>query len=103
MSQVRRVRVFISSPSDVFAERKKAEEVIEQLQRSYGLDRVRLETVLWEQLPIQLDTPFQQGIEVVLSKDKGIDIAVFILWSRLGSPTGMRRPDGTEYRSASSS
>ncbi|MBL8940125.1 MAG: hypothetical protein JNM69_36585, partial [Archangium sp.] len=99
MSQVRRVRVFISSPSDVFAERKKAEEVIEQLQRSYGLDRVRLETVLWEQLPIQLDTPFQQGIEAVLSKDNGIDIAVFILWSRLGSPTGMRRPDGTEYRS----
>ena len=31
----------------------------------------------------------------------GVDIAVFILWSRLGSPVRamIRKPDGTEYRS----
>jgi hypothetical protein len=29
--------------------------------------------------------PFQKGIDAVLSGDRGIDIALFILWSRLGS------------------
>lgn len=43
---------------------------------------------------------FQQGIDVVLSS-QGVDIAVFILWSRLGSAVGSSIPkaDGTEYRS----
>ena len=47
------------------------------------------------------DTPFQKGIETVLDDKGGIDIAVFILWSRLGSPLGkkMRKPDGSPYRS----
>ena len=33
---------------------------------------------------------------MMLSKEHGIDIAVFILWSRLGSPLGsaVRKPDG---------
>lgn len=98
---VRRVRVFISSPGDVAEEREKAREVVAQLQRWYGLDRVVLEAVLWEDLPVQLTTPFQQGIEVILSGASAIDVAVFILWSRLGSPLGaaVLRPDGTEYRS----
>ena len=44
---------------------------------------------------------FQQGIDLLLSKEHAIDIAVFILWSRLGSPLGplIRKPDGSEYRS----
>ncbi|MBL8933373.1 MAG: hypothetical protein JNM69_02400 [Archangium sp.] len=82
----RRIRIFISSPGDVSEEREKARDVIAQLQRAYGADRLQLEPVLWEDLPIQLDTPFPQGIEAVLSASIGIDIAVFILWSRLGSP-----------------
>ena len=37
----------------------------------------------------------------MLSKDQGIDIAVFILWSRLGSPLGaaITKSDGSPYRS----
>ena len=56
--------------------------------------------MLWEDLPLQVDASFQDGIDLVLSSD-GVDIAVFILWSRLGSPIGgvARRRDGTEYRS----
>ncbi|MEI8371060.1 MAG: hypothetical protein WCJ31_21750, partial [Planctomycetia bacterium] len=44
---------------------------------------------------------FQEGIDVLLSKDRGVDIAVFILWSRLGSALGgnFQRPDGRTYRS----
>ena len=45
---------------------------------------------------------FQQGIDLVLSQDRGVDIAVFILWSWLGSPLGtlIRKPDGGEYATA---
>jgi hypothetical protein len=46
-----------------------------------------LQALLWEELPLQADMSFQQGIDMVLS-ETGIDVAVFILWSRLGSPTG---------------
>jgi WD40 repeat protein len=98
---MRRVRIFISSPGDVAEERDRARQVIEQLQRWYGSDRVQLEPVLWEDLPLQFDSSFQRGIDAVLSASAGIDIAVFILWSRLGSPLGgsLRRPDGSEYKS----
>ncbi len=94
------IRIFISSPGDVAEERDKARQVVRELQRLY-LGRLELIPVLWEDLPLQADTSFQQGIELVLSQEHGIDIAVFILWSRLGSPLGkqVHKPDGSEYRS----
>ena len=94
------VRIFISSPGDVAEERERARAVIAQLQPRYA-GRLALEPVLWEDLPLQADTSFQGGIDMVLSEEQGIDIAVFILWSRLGSPLGasVRRPDGSQYRS----
>lgn len=94
------LRVFISSPGDVAEERERARAVVIQLQDFYGPDRVGLETLLWEDLPLSADTSFQAGIDVVLSAS-GVDVAVFILWSRLGSPLGprLRKADGSEYRS----
>ena len=94
------IRIFISSPGDVAEERDKARQVVHDLQRRY-LGRLDLVPVLWEDLALQADTSFQQGIELVLSREHGVDIAVFILWSRLGSPLGkrVRKPDGNEYRS----
>jgi hypothetical protein len=93
------VRIFISSPGDVAEERQKARLVIEQLQHFYG-SRVTLVPVLWEDLPLGADASFQQGIDLVLSEKHRIDIAVFILGSRLGSPVGPPpKPDGTLYRS----
>ncbi len=94
------LRIFISSPGDVAVERDKARLVIAQLQQFYR-DRVRLIPVLWEDLPLPVDASFQDGIDMVLSAEHGIDVAVFILWSRLGSPVGgaSRRPDGMPYRS----
>ena len=98
--ELRTVRILISSPGDVDAERDRARQVIESLRRRYAR-RFQLKPVLWEDFPLQSDMPFQQGIDLVLSEESGIDIAVFLLWSRLGSAVGnhVLRPDGTEYRS----
>ncbi len=94
------IRIFISSPGDVDEERQKARDVITSLQPRYA-GRFRLLSVLWEDMPLQMDGSFQQGIDLVLSNEHGIDIALVILWARLGSPTGLaiRKSDGTEYRS----
>ncbi len=93
------IRIFISSPGDVQEERERARSVVHQLRRRYA-GRLDLRALLWEELPLTADMSFQQGIDVVLSED-GVDIAVFILWSRLGSPTGplMVGEQGRPYRS----
>lgn len=93
------VRIFISSPGDVGDERELARQVVQSLQRRYA-GRLLLKPLLWEDLPLQPDITFQQGIDLILS-ERGVDVAVFILWSRLGSPTGpmVTRPDGAPYRS----
>jgi formylglycine-generating enzyme required for sulfatase activity len=79
------IRIFISSPGDVEAERLKAAQVIEQLGKFYG-DALVLQPVLWKQMPLEVNQGFQPGIDTILSADQGIDIAIFILWSRLGTP-----------------
>ncbi|HMO15164.1 MAG TPA: PQQ-binding-like beta-propeller repeat protein [Pirellulaceae bacterium] len=93
------IRIFISSPGDVQEERERARGVVHQLRRRYA-GRLELQALLWEELPLQADMSFQQGIDMVLS-EKGVDIAVFILWSRLGSPTGplLTGEQGRIYRS----
>lgn len=93
------IRIFISSPGDVQDERALARDTVHQLRQRYA-GRIDLEAVLWEELPLQADMSFQQGIDIVLS-ERGVDVAVFILWSRLGSPTGplMVGDEGREYRS----
>ena len=93
------VRIFISSPGDVKEEREKAKRTIALLQHYYG-SRVTLVPVLWEELPLGADASFQQGIDLVLEEKHRIDIAIFILWSRMGSPLGPPpKRDGTPYRS----
>ena len=96
---MRPVRIFISSPGDVLDERERARLVVEELRRRH-VGRLDLHAVAWEQRPPQASISFQQGIDLVLA-DLGIDVAVFSLWSRLGTPLGdaLRKPDGTEYRS----
>lgn len=78
------VRIFISSPNDVKQERERAREVIESLRRRYAR-HFALKPVFWEDLPLQPEMSFQQGIDAVLCS-QGVDIAVFILWTRLGTP-----------------
>lgn len=82
------IRIFISSPGDVEEERERARQVIQSLHRRYARSRIRLQPIFWEDLPLRADASFQEGIDAVLSDAQGIDIAVFILWSRIGSPQG---------------
>jgi len=94
------IRIFISSPGDVAEEREMARQVVQGLRKRYA-SYFDLQPVLWEYLPLQADASFQQGVDLVISADHGVDISVFILWSRLGSPLGalIRKDDGSEYRS----
>ncbi len=96
----RNIRIFISSPKDVVEERQKTREVINRLARTYS-DQCSITPVFWEDLPLSAANSFQEGIDTVISDKDGIDIAVFILWSRLGSPPGpeILRRDGGKYRS----
>ena len=96
-SQIKKVRIFISSLGDVIEERNCAKQVIEQLRRRYA-GRLTLEAVLWGNLPLQADLSFQEGIDIILTDEHGIDIALFILWSRLGTPLNalITKEAGTE-------
>lgn len=96
----RKVRILISSPSDVIKERERVSVLIDRLKHKY-VGKLELESVLWEDLPLGAELSFQQGIDLVLSAGQGIDIAIFILWSRLGSPLGrmITKKDGSGYRS----
>lgn len=96
----RTIRILVSSPGDVHDERDCAKRVVQGLQRRYA-GIFTLEPFLWEDLPLSSIRPFQAGIEYLLEEGGGIDIAIFILWSRLGSPPGREftRSDGTIYQS----
>lgn len=99
-SAKRNVRIFISSPGDVQEERQKARDVIGRLSRSYA-GSITISPVFWEDLPLPATASLQEGIDLVIGDRHGIDIAVFVLWSRLGSRLGsaILRRDGGEYRS----
>jgi hypothetical protein len=88
----KRLRIFISSPSDVTAERRRAALVIEKLAKDYA--RVfEVGFVLWETEPMLASGHFQDAIV----PPSETDITVLILWSRLGSPLPERTPV-REYR-----
>ena len=95
------IRIFISAPEDVAEERQKACDVIASLQPRYA-GQFRLVPVVWEDLPLQVDASFQQATDLVLSAESGIDVAVFILWSRLGSTQGsfLTKGDSPAQRSS---
>lgn len=93
------IKIFISSPGDVLQERMIAKRVISELNDLFS-SYVKLEALLWEDMPLLATESFQEGIDMVAGVDV-VDIAVFILWSRLGSPLGksFRKPDGSLYAS----
>jgi hypothetical protein len=91
---LRVLRIVISGRGDVVEERHQARRVIEGLQKRYP--DVALQPVLWEDLALPATASFQETIDLIQHQSP-IDIAVFVLWSRLG--TRVSRPDGTPYRS----
>src|SRR3954454_16193706 len=91
------IRIFVSSPGDVAAERLKAADIFERLQGEFS-GRLLIEAYFWEHEPMLAHTDFQTQIE----PPSRIDLFVCILWARLGSrlhPAMHRKPDGSEYAS----
>lgn len=88
--------IFFSSPGDVGEERLIAHRVIDRL-RGELAGSVAIEPVFWEHEPLRATASFQEQI----TRPADCDVAVFILWSRLGTrlPAQLTRPDGTRYSS----
>ena len=89
------LRIFVSSPGDVGEERSLAGRVITRLQAEFGA-RITLEPIFWEHEPLRATASFQKQIP----HPSQTDIAIFILWSRLGTrlPEHIHRPDGSLYQ-----
>lgn len=92
-----KLRIFVSSPGDVGAERAVALAVAERLQLEFR-GRVQLETYLWERSVLRATDTFQAQIIDI----QEADLALFILWARIGTPLPIEqfaRSDGSQYQS----
>lgn len=96
---MKKIRIFISSPGDVQQERNIARKVICELNSIYS-KYAEIEVLMWEDFPLTTESTFQEGIDFFI-KNEQIDFAVFILWSRLGTPLCKKftKPDGSPYHS----
>ena len=92
-------RILISRPGDVAEEREAARRVVEGLRHLYP--NAELQALLREGLALPTTASFQETIDI-LPDQEPIDIAVFILWSRLGSPlrAAIARAGRSPYRSS---
>src|SRR5665647_3699782 len=81
MAEVKVLKIFVSSPSDVRPERLIAERVVRRLGREFAY-HLRIEPVMWEREPLVASQHFQDEI----TPPRETDIVVVILWSRLGVP-----------------
>ncbi|MEW6996586.1 response regulator [Colwelliaceae bacterium BS250] len=97
-NQVPKLKVFISSPGDVIAERQLARTIINELNHELA-DRVNIVPIFWEDEPLLASDTFQAQI----APAKDCDIYLGIFWSRLGSklPNTITREDGSYYASGS--
>ena len=87
-----RLRIFISSPSDVQEERLRAHLVVQKLARDYARF-FQIESYLWEYEPMLASGHFQDAIE----PPSASDVVVLIVYSRLGTSLPERSGE-REYR-----
>ena len=78
-----RVRVFVSSPSDLDHERALIKDIVDALAQEY-LPYFRLQAVLWEEEALTAAVSFQAG----LLRPAECEIVLVMLWTRLGTPLG---------------
>ena len=96
------IRVFISSPGDVNAERKIALDVIDYFpNRPAYREKVAFRVVAWDKpgagtAMLGTLTP-QEAINRGLPKPSECDIVIVIFWSRMGTP--FTDTDGKDYLS----
>jgi len=89
---IKKIRIFVSSPSDVSPERVRVERVIKRIESEYS-EGVEVEIVRWEEEFYSATSTFQEQI----SSSAEADIVICILWKRLGSalPDNFSRTDGS--------
>jgi ubiquinone/menaquinone biosynthesis C-methylase UbiE len=85
--QIRRIRVFVSSPSDAKAERDLLDGVVEEINRTMGeTGSFVLQLFKWERNVVpQID---QTPQEVIDSQMPDCDVYLGVLRTRFGTPTG---------------
>lgn len=97
-----RLRVFISSPGDLKAEREAAERVVRSVAK-HPLYRPHyaIEAELYEDaVPAAIGKPPQESVDEYLMVPGDADIFVCMLWQRFGTPFQLRGKayaSGTEY------
>jgi Novel STAND NTPase 1 len=96
-----RVRVFVSSPSDVRAERDRVNIVAKRLNNTFeGL--ASIDVFLWEESFYSAERTFQDSINAAVRGMDDIDVVVCVLWSRIGlklDPSKWARADKSAYES----
>jgi hypothetical protein len=96
---MRRVRIFVSSPSDVDFERQRVDRVAERLNGAFA-EIVRFDPTRWENKFYSADRTFQHQIPEAAE----CDLVIAIFWSRMGSPLPHHfgpMPNGEHYPSGS--
>lgn len=100
-------RIFIASPGDVPLERKLAREAISHIgsERRFR-NRIELEIIAWDQpgaaVAMEAGLTPQEAIAQGLPKPEDCDLAVIIIWSRIGTqlPADFElKGDGSPYLS----
>lgn len=95
---LRKLRIFLASPSDVASERAKVQTVVAALKPTADYIGVTLEVVGWEQAVPDMMRP-QDAIFDHL-KPTSWDVFIGILWHRFGTPTGATNAQsGKDYLS----
>ena len=100
------IRIFLSSPGDVNAERLQIRRIIEGLQHDpLYKAQMQIEIVAWDDphsdvlMPVTL-TP-QQAIDLGLPKPSECDIVITLFWGRMGTPLDEavhgKKADGKPY------
>ncbi len=104
---LKQFRVFLASPGDVPLERKLARETITLIgsERRFR-DRIDIEIIAWDQtgaaVAMEAGLTPQEAIAQGLPKPEDCDLAVIVLWSRIGTPLPADfelKEDGTPYLS----
>jgi tetratricopeptide (TPR) repeat protein len=95
------LRIFVSSPSDVAAERGRVKLVADRINGELeGI--VRLDILRWEDAFYTAAHSFQEAIDGAIDSMRATDMVLCIVWKRAGlklNPAVWRREDGSAYES----
>lgn len=88
----RRIRVFLSSPSDVTPERERVARALSKIESEFG-GRVVFDLIRWEHTYFTAASSFQDQIALPST----CDIVLCLFWRSLGTelPPAFNRPDGS--------